>query len=131
MQVLQQLAILSPSQNGVGVERFFNRQALVVVEGLGLRSLADKLSFNGLSRIFDEIVRTDIRNAFFHSLSYCRLRHTGFERFQAELWPNNFHKIVQNRLALLGEESVSVVTDGTRCQVKLGDPTHAYLYHWQ
>ena len=35
----------------------------------------------------------------------------------AQLWPNNFHKIVQNRLALLGEESVSVVTDGTRCQV--------------
>ena len=30
------------------------------------------------------------------------------EPLHAQLWPNNFHKIVQNRLALLGEESVSV-----------------------
>jgi hypothetical protein len=49
-----------------------------------LRSLADKLSFNGLSRIFDEIVRTDIRNAFFHSDyilfdGQLRLKHRGSE----------------------------------------------------
>ena len=49
-----------------------------------LRSLADKLTFNGLSRIFDEIVRTNIRNAFFHS-DYIlfdrqlRLKHRGSE----------------------------------------------------
>ena len=53
------------------------------------------------------------------------------EQFGARLWLQQSHKIIQNRLALLGEESVSVVTDGTRCQVKLGDPTHAHLHHWQ
>jgi hypothetical protein len=37
------------------------------------------------------------------------------------VWPNNFHKIVQNRLALLSEESVSVVTGGTCCQVNYLD----------
>jgi hypothetical protein len=42
------------------------------------------LTFNGLSRIFDEIVRTNIRNAFFHS-DYIlfdrqlRLKHRGSE----------------------------------------------------
>ena len=30
------------------------------------------------------------------------------EPLNAQLWPNNFHKIVQNRLALLGKQSVSV-----------------------
>ena len=30
------------------------------------------------------------------------------ELLHAQLWPNNFHKIVQNKLALLGKESVSV-----------------------
>ena len=30
------------------------------------------------------------------------------EPLNAQLWHNNFHKIVQNRLALLGKESVSV-----------------------
>ena len=35
MEVLQQLAVLRPGQNGVGVERLFDRQTLVVVEGLG------------------------------------------------------------------------------------------------
>ena len=45
--------------------------------------------------------------------------------------PNNFHKIVQNRLALLGKESVSVGHRRHPLSDKSGDPTHAYLYHWQ
>ena len=45
--------------------------------------------------------------------------------------PNNFHKIVQNRLALLGKESVSVGHRRHPLSGKSGDPTHAYLYHWQ
>ena len=45
--------------------------------------------------------------------------------------PNNFHKIVQNRLALLGKESVSVGHPRHPLSGKSGDPTHAYLYHWQ
>ena len=49
----------------------------------------------------------------------------------AELWPNNFHKIVQNRLALLGKQSVSVGHRRHPLPGQLGDPTHAYLYHWQ
>jgi hypothetical protein len=49
-----------------------------------LRSLVDKLNFNGLSQIFDEIVRTDIRNAFFHPDyilydGHLRLKHRGSE----------------------------------------------------
>ena len=45
--------------------------------------------------------------------------------------PNNFHKIVQNRLALLGKVSVSVGHRRHPLSGKSGDPTHAYLYHWQ
>ena len=45
--------------------------------------------------------------------------------------PNNFHEIVQNRLALLGKESVSVGHRRHPLSGKSGDPTHAYLYHWQ
>ena len=33
--MLQQLAILRPGQNGVGVECLFDRQTLVVIEGFG------------------------------------------------------------------------------------------------
>ncbi len=35
MEVFQQLTILRPGQNGVGVERLFDWQTLVVVEGFG------------------------------------------------------------------------------------------------
>src|SRR6266446_3360970 len=35
VEMLQQLAVLRPGQNGVGVERLFDRQTLVVVEGFG------------------------------------------------------------------------------------------------
>jgi hypothetical protein len=37
--------------------------------------------------------------------------------------------IIPNRVALLGDESVSVVTVGT-APTPTGDPTHA-LHHWQ
>src|SRR5215470_3724646 len=50
----------------------------------------------------------------------------GSERFQVELWPNNFHKIVQNRLALLGKQSVSAGHRRHPLSGQLGDPTHAY-----
>ena len=53
------------------------------------------------------------------------------ESLNAQLWPNNFHKNVQNRLALLGKESVSVGHRRHPLSGKSGDPTHAYLYHWQ
>jgi hypothetical protein len=39
--------------------------------------------------------------------------------------------MVQNRLALLGKQSVSVVTGGSALPGQLGEPTDAYLYHWQ
>ena len=41
------------------------------------------------------------------------------------------HKIVQNGVALVGKESVSGVTGGTRRRVKSGEPTHAHLHHRQ
>ena len=50
---------------------------------------------------------------------------------EAEPQPNNFHKIVQNRLALLSEESVSVGHRRHPPSGQLGDPTYAYLYHWR
>src|SRR5262245_43777202 len=46
-------------------------------------------------------------------------------------WPNNFHKIVQNRLALVREESVSVGHRRHPLLGQLGEPTHAHLHHWQ
>ena len=69
------------------------------------------------------------------SLPYTRTR------TQSEAWPrsatdsaqttNNFHNILQNRLALLGKESVSVGHRRHPLSGKSGDPTDAYLYHWQ
>jgi hypothetical protein len=40
------------------------------------------------------------------------------------------HKIIRKTVALLGDESVSVVTVGTE-PTATGDPTHARLYHCQ
>ena len=40
------------------------------------------------------------------------------------------HKIIRKTVALLGDESVSVVTVGT-APTQTGDPTHACLHHWQ
>src|SRR5260370_5605421 len=40
------------------------------------------------------------------------------------------HNIIPNRVALVSEESVSVVTVGT-APTPTGDPTHAHLHHWQ
>jgi hypothetical protein len=40
-------------------------------------------------------------------------------------------KIIHNRLALVGEESVSGVTRGNGRGSKPGEPTHAHLHHWQ
>ena len=44
-------------------------------------------------------------------------------------WPNNRHEIIQNRLALVGEESVSV--DHRRQPGQSGEPTHAHLHRHQ
>src|ERR1700738_407413 len=44
--------------------------------------------------------------------------------------PQQRYKIVQNRLALVGEESVSAVT-AEPPPGQTGTPTHAHLYHWQ
>ena len=44
--------------------------------------------------------------------------------------PQQRHKIVQNRLALVGEESVSGVT-AEPPPGQTGTPTHAHLYHRQ
>jgi len=49
-----------------------------------IRNMADNLDFKDLNVIFDEIVRTDIRNAFFHSdyilfEGELRLKHRGSE----------------------------------------------------
>jgi hypothetical protein len=41
------------------------------------------------------------------------------------------HKIIHNRLALVGEESVSGVTRGSGRGGKPGEPTDAHLHHWQ
>src|ERR1700675_4953525 len=40
------------------------------------------------------------------------------------------HKIIRKGLALLRDESVSVVTVGA-APAQTGDPTHAHLHHWQ
>src|ERR1700730_7907155 len=40
------------------------------------------------------------------------------------------HNIIPNRVDLVSEESVSVVTVGT-APTPTGDPTHAHLHHWQ
>jgi hypothetical protein len=40
------------------------------------------------------------------------------------------HKIIRNRVALVCEESVCVVTGGTT-PAQSGVPTHAHLHHWQ
>ena len=39
------------------------------------------------------------------------------------------HDIIRNRVALVCEESVSVVTGGTR-RLNQENPTHAHLHHW-
>jgi hypothetical protein len=49
----------------------------------------------------------------------------------AQFWLNNFHKIVQNRLAFVGEQSVSVGHRRQPLPSQLGEPTHAHLYHQQ
>jgi hypothetical protein len=41
------------------------------------------------------------------------------------------HKIIHNRVALGGEESVSVVTGGSGPPSQPGEPTHAHLHHRQ
>ena len=53
------------------------------------------------------------------------------EPLHAQLSPNNLHKIVHNRLALLGKQSVSVGHRRHPLSGQVGDPIHAYLYHWQ
>src|SRR6202521_2795790 len=40
------------------------------------------------------------------------------------------HNIIRKRVALVAEESVSVVTGGT-APAQPGEPTHAHLHHWQ
>jgi hypothetical protein len=40
------------------------------------------------------------------------------------------HNIIRKRVALVAEESVSVVTGGT-APAQPGDPTNAHLHHWQ
>ena len=39
------------------------------------------------------------------------------------------HDIIRNRVALVCEESVSMVTGGTR-RLNQENPTHAHLHHW-
>jgi hypothetical protein len=41
------------------------------------------------------------------------------------------HKIMDNTVALVGEESVSGVTDGNGPPDQPGEPTHAHLHHRQ
>jgi len=41
------------------------------------------------------------------------------------------HKIIHNRVALGGEESVSGVTGGSGPSSQPGEPTHAHLHHRQ
>jgi hypothetical protein len=52
------------------------------------------------------------------------------EQFHARISPQQRHKIIPNGVALVSEESVSVVTVGT-APAQTGDPTHAHLHHWQ
>jgi putative transposase len=41
------------------------------------------------------------------------------------------HKIIRNAVALVGKESVSVVTGGSGPRDRSGEPTHAHLHHRQ
>jgi hypothetical protein len=68
---------------------------------------------------------------YISSLETSTDRAASAEPLHAQLWPNNFHRIVQNRLALLGEESVSVGHRRHPLSVTSGDPTHAHLHYWQ
>jgi hypothetical protein len=53
------------------------------------------------------------------------------EQFHARLWPNNATRLTQNRLALVGKESVSVSHRRQRLPGQSGEPTHAHLHYWQ
>ena len=74
-----------------------------------------------------------VRSVLHYSASPLVLRITAFgsERFHGELWPNNCHEIIQNRLALVGEESVSVGHRRRPPPGQSGEPTHAHLHHRQ
>jgi hypothetical protein len=84
--------------------------------------------FSGLPQIADIV-----RSAFHHLATPLVLRITAFWVRTIPGWAltQQCHEIIQNRLALVGEESVSV---GHRRQPAAGSirrPTHAHLHHWQ
>ena len=72
-----------------------------------------------------------VRSVFHCSASPLVLRITAFgsEQFHGELWPTI--EIIQNRLALVGEESVSVGHRRRPPPGHSGEPTHAHLHHRQ
>ena len=53
------------------------------------------------------------------------------EVLHARLWSNNASRLTQNRLALVGEESVSAGHPRQRLRYQPGEPTHAHLHHRQ
>ena len=109
-------------------ERFYNLVA--VGEGgrcpsrvTGCETLSEYMS-SELLRIADIV-----RSAFHYSANLLVLQITAFgsERALAQ----QCHEIVQNRLALVDEESVSVGHRRLPPPGQSGEPTHAHLHHWQ
>ena len=80
--------------------------------------------------MFSELLQiADIVRSAFHHLAthwYCG------SLFWVQAIPaQECHEIIQNRLALLAEESVSVGHRRHPLSLKSGEPTHAHLHHRQ
>ena len=74
-----------------------------------------------------------VRSAFDHLANPLVLRITAFwvRAIPCSAVAQERHKIIHNRVALAGEESVSGVTGGSGPPDQPGEPTHAHLHHRQ
>jgi hypothetical protein len=74
-----------------------------------------------------------VRSAFDHLANPLVLRITAFWVRAIAGWAlrQQYHEIIQNRLALVSEESVSVGHRRHPLPGQSGEPTHAHLHHWQ
>jgi hypothetical protein len=72
-----------------------------------------------------------VRSAFHHSANPLVLQITAFwvRAIPGSALAQQCHEIIQNRLALLGEESVSVGHRRQPLPGLSGEPTHAHLHH--
>src|SRR5215472_5860310 len=85
----------------------------------------------GWRRLASSIGGISLRGAMIkhHHRVALYLGRSGSERFHGCCVPNKARRLTQNRLALLGKESVSVGHRRHPLSVKSGEPTHAHLHH--